>query len=173
MASSILVITGEHTLPFLAQVVCYTKLNKFATPSVTLRMVTVVKELPDQDELRASQVEGPPTKVEASERPYMWQAEEMVVDDECEISFETSSQQEEKKKHRVPIGITRADGTIELSSQAGPSSQRATSAAESRNAAQQHMRTFTYSLPPDTPRATQEPDGRSDRERLRLAAVSR
>lgn len=127
--------------------------------SMTIRMMTVVKQLPDQDVLQASQTQPPPLKVEAGERPYLWSAEEMVVDEDCEISFETLSEKECQEKTRQPLGITGSNGSLDPDSQIAPANLLARASP----------RTYTYSLPPDVPQDVGE--GKDLRECLRLAAV--
>lgn len=127
---------------------------------MTIRMMSVVKQLPDQDELQASQTEPPPLKVEASERPCLWSAEDMVIDQECEISFETPSENEFRNKERQPLGITGSDGSLDPNSQIAPAFIPARTSP----------RTYTYSLPPDLPPQVTKED-QDLKERLRLAAV--
>lgn len=146
---------------------------------MTIRMMTVVKQLPDQDELEASQLEGPPTKEEASQRPVLWQAEDMVIDEECDTSFETFSDKESKAKDRQPLGVMGSNGSIDPDSQMAPNRQVSPNGVLMLNDAAYSLadgprapRTFTYSLPPDAIDDVEQDRGLTDADRLRLAAVS-
>lgn len=137
--------------------------------------MTVVKQLPDQCELEASQTAGPPLKEEASQRPILWQAEDMVIDEDCDTSFETLSDRAAKQKERQPLGRIGTDGSLDPASQVLPPALGAAvpdvdthDNEERRNLG----RTFTYSVGPDQLDNNEVNADLTDAERLRLAAVS-
>lgn len=143
--------------------------------SITVRMMSAAKHLPDQDELQASQSEGPPLKAEARQRPYLWSAEELVLGEECDTSFETRSEKEEKSQKRLPLGLTGSNGSIDPHSQVAPTRIQGLVDAASRVEEEerpQGLITHTYSLPPDFPEDMDQDEGLTDADRLRLAAVS-
>lgn len=142
---------------------------------MTIRMMTVVKQLPDQCELEASQTAGPPLKEEASQRPILWQAEDMVIDEDCDTSFETLSDRAAKQNERQPLGRIGTDGSLDPESQVLPSALGAAppDADTHGNEGRQNLaRTFTYSVGPDQLDNNEVNADLTDAERLRLAAVS-
>lgn len=78
-----------------------------------MKVMTVSDQLPDQVALRASQEKGPSVKEEASWRPTIWSAEELVVDDACETSFETVSEEGRKAKMSQPLGRIGSNGSLD------------------------------------------------------------
>lgn len=138
-------------------------------------MMSVAKQLPDQDELQASQSEGPPVKLEARQRPYLWSAEDLVFDEECEISFETLSEKESKDEKRQPLGVTASNGSLDPQSQIAsalvPTAVNALH-SDQAEARPQGLVTHIHSLPPDLPEDEEQDEGLTDADRLRLAAVS-
>ena len=80
--------------------------------SLTLRLVSVADQLPDQDELRQAQQIGPNAAVESARRPIVWDGEEMGIDEECEISFETLSDKAANASQRRPLGRLDSTGQV-------------------------------------------------------------
>lgn len=71
---------------------------------LTLRMASVADQLPDQDDLRSSQLPGPPPAEEASQRAVVWDGEQLTLDEACDRSFETEQEKRETAKQRRPLG---------------------------------------------------------------------
>lgn len=72
---------------------------------MTLRIVTVADQLPDQDAIRAAHIADMSTTKESATRPVFWDGEEMGIDEACEVSFEGSEEREASQAKRHPIDL--------------------------------------------------------------------
>lgn len=95
---------------------------------MTLRLATVAHAVPDQDIIRESQAPQLDADVEASQRPIVWDGEELGVDEECEVSFETLDEKALSALNRHPLGKLDDDGVLK---QMAPPSQRYPTGRES------------------------------------------
>ena len=67
-------------------------------------MASVADQLPDQDDLRSSQLPGPPPAEEGSQRAVVWDGEQLTLDEACDRSFETQQEKRETARKRRPLG---------------------------------------------------------------------
>ena len=112
-------------------------------------MVTVADQLPDQDELRHAPEVHPTATAESLERPILWDSEEMAIDEECEISFETMSEKAANASQRKPLGRLNDVGEVEIiqgqQGSVSPEQQK----DEDNLTALTRKQTVQYGLPPD------------------------
>lgn len=125
-------------------------LRKLAYPnhSMTIRMASVADHLPDITELeeQGQGFSAEDAAEEANARPIVWDPQPMVLDAECDTSFETSEEKEEKASRLRPLGQYDEGGRFHSFA---TTSSTSTGAGSQLGRLPQRAKTVHHALPPD------------------------